>query len=150
MPAQVEVSPWNPSRKATARVKNPLPIPDACPNCSGPIEIVNNSVIYGGKAYGEWPWALHCKSDVCDSFVGLHPFTGIPLGTLANKLTRAARKTAKALFNPLWENGGPMTRDEAYAWLAQAMGIADGEKCHIGWMDYRQCQRATRAILERK
>jgi hypothetical protein len=133
-------TPWNPSRKAIARVKNPLPPPAACPHCGSPVEIVRNSVIYG-RAYGEWPWAFRCTDDVCDSYVGMHPFTGIPLGTLANAEIRAARKRAKNVFNPLWQDGGQFTRSDAYAWLARQLGITNIEECHIGWFDVAMCDR---------
>ena len=72
--------------------------------------------------------------------MGLHPFTGIPLGTLATPEMRDARKRAKAAFNPLWQ-GGRMSRSDAYAWLAGQMGIADVNECHIGWFDVGQCER---------
>ncbi len=139
------VTPWNPSRRALARVKNPIPVPDKCPHCGSPVFIDSNAIIYG-KEYGEWPWALMCTG--CDSYVGLHPFTGIPLGTLATKPIREARKRAKAVFNPLWQEDG-LSRDEAYAWLATVMGIEDVEKCHIGWFDVKQCEAVILACYNR-
>lgn len=132
-------SPANPSRTATARVGNPLPVPTVCPHCGGPVLLVENNVIYG-RHFGEWPFAYDCRA--CDAYVGLHPFTAIPLGTLATKAMRDARKQAKAVFNPLWEGiNARMTRSAAYAWLAEALGIADVEQCHIGWFDVAQCHR---------
>lgn len=130
---------WKPSARAAKRVKNPLPIPTECPHCKSPVAQVNNSVIYG-REYGEWPFAYMCTNKECDSYVGMHPKTDIPLGTLANKATRVARKKAKAVFMPMWELGG-MTRDEAYAWLAKQLGIEPVEHCHIGWFDIATCER---------
>lgn len=140
-------TPWNPSRRATARVRNALPVPTVCPNCGGDVELVSNAMIYG-REYGEWPWAYRCEDDACDSYVGLHPFTGIPLGTLANAATRAARKQAKAAFNPLWEDKR-MSRSEAYAWLAKSLGIETVESCHIGWFDVETCKRVVTAVKSR-
>jgi len=131
------IPPLNPSRRATARVTNPLPVPTICPYCNGPVQLVSNRVIYG-REYGEWPWAYRCCDTDCDSYVGLHPFTAIPLGTLANAATRNARKRAKAVFNPMWQNG-TMTRNDAYAWLAAQLGIANKDECHIGWFDVDRC-----------
>ncbi len=139
-------TPWNPSRKATARVKNPLPAPTSCPHCNGAVDLVNNSAIYG-REYGEWPYAYACTTAGCGAYVGLHPFTAIPLGTLADGPTRAARKRAKAAFNPIWQSGR-MTRGEAYAWLARALGIEKTEECHIGWFDVSTCQRVEQVIRE--
>jgi hypothetical protein len=96
-------TPWNPSRTATARVKDPLPAPTQCPKCASPVELVSNAVIYG-REYGEWPWVFKCTA--CDCRVGLHPFTAIPLGYLADGATRDARKGVKVHFNGLWQKKG--------------------------------------------
>ncbi|NML34543.1 hypothetical protein HHL14_27390 [Paraburkholderia sp. G-4-1-8] len=141
-------TPWNPSRRATARVTNPLPQPTICPHCGSAVELVSNSHIYG-REYGEWPWAFRCTDNECDSYVGLHPFTGIPLGTLANAATRAARKRAKNAFNPLWQDGGQFKRGEAYAWLAGQLGITDVSTCHIGWFDVAMCNRVVQVVRAR-
>ncbi|WP_255218891.1 zinc-finger-containing protein [Paraburkholderia kururiensis] len=141
--ASGEKTPWNPSRRAIARVKNPLPAPTECPRCGGgPVEVVRNAEIYG-RDYGEWPWTYLCRH--CRAYVGMHPFTAIPLGTLADAPTREARKRAKAAFNPLWQSG-EMTRTEAYAWLAARLGIA-AAACHIGWFDVAMCQAVEHACL---
>ena len=145
----VPVTPWAPSRRATARVVNPLPVPTACPHCDHRVELVSNSKIYG-REYGEWPWAFLCVNRNCGAYVGLHPFTGIPLGTLATADIRAARKMAKDLFNPLWQgpNARVRSRSEAYAWLAAQMGIPV-ERCHFGWFDAAQCERAAQICRKR-
>lgn len=140
-----EITPWNPSRRATARVENPLEVPDRCRHCGGACQIVNNSQIYG-REFGEWPWVVLCTS--CRAYVGLHPFTGIPLGTLATPAIRKARSAAKDAFNPLWQSGR-MSRSEAYAWLAGALGIAKVEECHIGWFDVEQCHAVVQAVQQR-
>jgi len=130
-------TPWNPSRRAIARVTNPLPAPSLHDACGGAVEIVGNEKIYG-KPFGEWPWAYRCTK--CDAYVGMHPFTAIPLGTLADGPTREARKRDKAAFNPLWQSKG-IARAEAYAWLARQLGIANVQECHIGWFDVEMCDR---------
>lgn len=132
-------TPWNPSRKAIARVSNPLPAPTECPYCGSKVELVSNAEIYG-RTYGEWPWAFMCTDDSCGAYVGIHPFTAIPLGTLANAQLREARKAAKAAFNPRWQRGS-MSRSEAYAWLAQQLEMPNVGECHIGWFDVATCRR---------
>lgn len=126
------------SRKASGRVKDALPAPKICPHCGSAVELCSNAKIYG-REYGDWPWAYRCISEDCDSYVGVHPNTDIPLGTLATFEMREARKDAKAAFNPLWQSG-EMKRSEAYTWLASQLGIPVGE-CHIGWFDEAQCNR---------
>jgi hypothetical protein len=138
------ITPWNPSRRATARVLNPLPAPTTCPNCGGEVQLLGNERVYG-RPYGEWPYAYKCMDRACNSYVGLHPFTAIPLGTLANPRTRKARTDAKAVFNPLWQTG-KRTRSEAYAWLASKLGIPV-EECHVGWFDVKQCEKVVEVCV---
>jgi hypothetical protein len=126
--------------KAIKRVANPLPVPAMCPHCAGRIRLMSNAVIYNGKEYGKWPYTYICQKAGCRAYVGCHPNTFIPLGTLATAPMRDARKKAKAAFNPLWESG-QMTRSQAYTWLATQLGIKNKEECHIGWFDVEQCRR---------
>lgn len=144
-----EISPQNPSQQAVARVLDPLPVPQVCPHCLAPVEVVRNGEIYGSD-YGNWPWAYACQRRC--SFVGMHPFTDIPLGTLATKPIRAARKRAKTAFNPLWQGragqSGALTRSQAYGWLAEQLGIPAGA-CHIGWLDVAACDRVVAVCRER-
>ncbi len=130
-------TPSNPSRRATARVKNPLPVPAACRFCQHPVRVATHTEVYG-RDYSDWPYVYYC--DECGAYVGMHPFTAIPLGTLADKATRDARKNCKRHFEWLWHKGH-MSRGEAYEWLADAMGIPTGE-CHFGWFDVEQCEKA--------
>jgi hypothetical protein len=51
-----------------------------------------------------------------------------------------ARIEAHRSFDVLWRFD-LMTRREAYAWLAEKMGLAIGD-CHIGMFDLSQCQQA--------
>lgn len=136
-------TPFNSSRTATARAKNVLPIPSECNLCGGPVEVVTHEEIYG-RLYGDWPFAYRCEH--CDSYVGMHPFTNIPLGTLADAEIREARKKCKPAFEKLWKNSAMFTRSEAYAYLAKQMNIPV-EHCHFGWFDIEQCYKA-KAICE--
>lgn len=138
------VTPWNPSRRAVARVKAPLPAPTECRHCGGLVKLVENDAIYG-MHFGEWPYAYLCQNRQCAAYVGVHPFTGIPLGTLATKEIRAARKRAKDVFNDYWMRRS-MSRTAAYEWLARALGIEDVNHCHIGWFDVDQCERVIAAV----
>lgn len=138
-------TPWNPSKTAIAKVKNPLPAPTLCPHCGDNVHIEPNSNIYG-KSYGEWPWAYVCEDDECDSYVGMHPYTDIPLGTLANKQIREARKQAKSRFH-FYMNENGLSRTQAYQKLAECMHI-DVNECHFGWFDVSQCQQAENYLNE--
>lgn len=130
-------TPWNPSRKAIKRVLNPLPAPKQCPFCHRNIKIATHKEVYG-KDYSDWPWVYRCEA--CDAQVGMHPFTHLPLGTLADKKLRDARKRCKAPFEAIWKNQ-KMSRTAAYVSLAKHLTIPV-EECHFGWFDAKQCEQA--------
>lgn|GEM_PF-343939 len=136
-------APWYPlpyiSRRALKRVKDPLPAPETCRYCGPefPVSLVNNEEIYG-REYGDWPYAYLCAN--CDSYVGLHPGTDLPVGTLANRALREARKTNKAVFHSMMKRLG-MSRTSAYETLAHELGIPPAE-CHWGWFDLERCDKA--------
>lgn len=131
------------SRRALKRVKNPLPTPTACRYCAGHVELVNNAEIYG-RCYGDWPYAYLCRD--CKSYVGLHPDTDIPLGTLATAALRKDRNLSKDMFHQFKAKRG-FTRSLAYEWLAAQMGIPIGE-CHFGWFDQDECGTALRVCVD--
>lgn len=118
-----------------------LPEPCNCLNCGSPVEFVNNSTIYG-KEFGSWPWAYVCTNKVCDSYIGVHSGTRHALGTLANAVTRTARKTAHSAFDQIWKTK-TMKRGEAYRWLARELDI-EPWRCHIGWFDVSYCKQVTK------
>lgn len=138
------------SRKALKRVKDALPPPETCPYCGPnmPVFLVNNSEIYG-REYGEWPYAYLCEG--CDSYVGVHPNTDIPLGTLATKDMREARKKGKAVFLKLRRRFP--NRKTHYQWLADALGIPTSE-CHWGMFSIERAREAEavcrQALLRRQ
>lgn len=81
----------------------------------------------------------------CGAYVGCHPGTVLPLGRLANRELREAKKAAHAAFDPFWQKEidagtkARAARSFGYAWLAMEMGISP-DQCHIGWFDLALCQ----------
>lgn len=138
-----EKTPWNPSRKATARVKEPILPWEECVYCESPVEIAHHKDVYG-KAYSEWPWVYRCTNPRCEAMVGMHPFTNLPLGTLATKPMRDARMWAKKPFTHYWKVCLKGARAEGYRHLAEEMGI-DQSLCHFGMFDEEQCRQAKAA-----
>lgn len=138
-------TPWNPSAKAIARVKDQLPAPTICryAGCGGDVRIVNHAAIYHGRTYGDWPWVYRCEG--CGARVGMHPFTNLPLGTLADDALRDVRNACKKPFEALWRDGG-MGRSAAYRWLGAAMGKSVAE-CHFGLFEADECERARTLCL---
>lgn len=123
---------------AVRRVQDPAPVPTCCQFCgSQKVGIVNNATIYG-KPYGEWPYMYLCVG--CGAYVGIHPMTNIPLGTLADAPLRAARKKAKEPFET-WRKQFAKSRGDAYRILAKEMTLTR-EACHFGMFDMQQCRLA--------
>lgn len=106
-----------------------------CPYCNGKAELKDSAIIYNGKSYGN-VWV--CENyPQCDSFVGVHKATNLPLGTLANNELRQLRRKCHDLFDKLWKSK-KMNRQEAYKQLGELMGIEDP---HIGAFTVEQCQK---------
>ena len=122
-----------------------LPPPEQCNLCGSTVEFVCNAEIYG-RAYGRWPYAWLCRA--CGAYVGTHPHTDRPLGLLADAATRTARKEAHAAFDPLWKEGA-LSRNQAYKWLAEQLGIAK-ERCHIGEFDVETCAQVVQLCEKSK
>lgn len=144
---QANKTPWNPSKKAIARVKDPLPAPTICryEGCGGAVRIVNHAEIYHGRTYGDWPWVYCCED--CGARVGMHPFTNLPLGTLADESLRKVRDICKKPFEQLWRSG-KMGRSEAYRWLAGQMSKSIAQ-CHFGLFEVEDCERARQLCQDR-
>lgn len=117
-----------------------------CPYCGGPAHCVTGAVLYGNRFDLLDKKFWRCKP--CGAHVGCHPGTAIPLGRLANKQLRKAKMAAHAAFDPLWKSR-EMTRSQAYAWLADALGISPAN-CHIGMFDVDGCNAVIAAVAERR
>lgn len=115
-----------------------------CPYCNAEAEVTTGDYIYPHrqdlahrKFYVCWP---------CDAYVGTHKDSGAPLGSMANAELRKARRAAHAAFDPLWDR--TMARNQAYAWLAKAMGLPKNQT-HIGMFDVDQCKRVVELVNNR-
>lgn len=129
-------------------------MPLTCPYCDRPAELVGGNVIYPHMN------SLHhlkfwlCRD--CNAYVGCHrkgkrahgikSDGSLPLGTLANAKLRKARNAAHRAFDPIWRRGD-MKRTDAYAWLAERMGIS-AANCHIARFDEEQCARVVELCAE--
>lgn len=118
-----------------------------CPYCHSPATLVSGDVIYPhhGILHGLRFW--QCAP--CDAYVGVHKNSpnAAPMGRLANAELRAMKVRAHAVFDPLWRTEG-MTRREAYAWAADALGISS-KQMHIGKFDVESCRRLIDAVLNK-
>ena len=114
-----------------------------CLECGGVGKLVTGKAIYPHRPD---LYAKRFYLCACGAYCGCHPGSIVPLGHPCGPETRAARQAAHAAFDPLWKKGGPMSRLEAYKWLAQELGI-DREICHIGMMAAERARRVV-AIIE--
>lgn len=73
--------------------------------------------------------------------ISIGPFV-LEFGTKAGK----ARTRAHEAFDPLWQNGG-MSRNGAYRWLAERLGMTR-EECHMSKFDEPTCRRVVEACLQ--
>lgn len=116
-----------------------------CPYCNNPAEKATGAEVYPHRPdlFQKKFWV--CKP--CDARVGCHKDTYSPLGRLANAELRKAKMLAHAVFDPLWKDG-EMSRNAAYRWLAEQLGIKV-KNCHIGGFDLDQCREVVRICRER-
>ncbi len=104
-----------------------------CPYCGREAELVDDTKVYGSNGFGSQVYL--CQK--CNAYVGVHKGSKQPLGTLANRELRIARKAAHLVFDDLWKSR-KMGRWQAYRWLAETMHI-DGKDAHIGMFNIDQC-----------
>lgn len=117
-----------------------------CAECKSQGELVSGKEIYPHRPD---LFKLHfwlCRP--CFAYVGCHPSgrgygDGTrPLGTMANALTRQARKQAHEMFDPIWRKGN-LTRKQVYTLLAKHLQIPV-DACHIGSFDVSTCNEVIR------
>ena len=128
------------SRRAIRRVTAPMPAPEFCRYCRSTVSIRSNAAVYGGREYGAWPYVYLCDSSDCGAYVGIHPHTDIPLGTLADRELRESRKINKGAFLRLSKARG-WSRKQSYRWLASELDIPMDD-CHWGWFSIDQAEEA--------
>jgi len=116
------------------KVKNPLPAPKVCDVCGSDRVVCDDNKILYGKNYGKWPKCYYCMR--CQSFVGCHPGTLIPLGKMATQATRRQRRRVHELIDPLWQSG-LAERSNIYQWMAIVLHIPIDD-AHISWFDKTQ------------
>lgn len=124
-----------------------LPAPKTCPYCKSRVEYCSHAKIYNGREFDEWPFIYLCTNEACKASVGTHKGTPHPLGTLADQVTKNARKKAHAVFDPIWKSK-QMKRTEAYQWLADQLDI-ERWRCHISWFDVEWCNKVVDLCLKR-
>jgi len=80
----------------------------------------------------------------CEAFVGCHPGTSVPLGTLAGPRLRFHRSLLHSALDPMWRNGARKRKD-VYAAISAKLGYEFhiGEVCTV-----EDAQRILKIISE--
>lgn len=117
-----------------------------CPYCGEPARRASAADVYGPHRSQGFADRVFWHCQPCDAYVGTHPGTEVPLGTPAKAKLRKLRADVHAALDPLWR-GSPRKRmrADAYAYLAQALGI-DAQECHVGLFDEERCNAALSAL----
>lgn len=116
-----------------------------CVECGGNGKPVRGEVIYSPNRPDLWDKTFYLCP--CGAYVSSHRISNLPKGYPGGTGTRRARIEAHAAFDPLWQQGVFPSRDDAYQWLAAAMGIAP-MLCHIGKLNAPQAKRVTRLSFD--
>lgn len=115
--------------------------------------IVHEVTCYCGTpmALSPTPWGYHyrCTRGGCEGTHSAHK-DGRPMGTPADKATRALRMQVHARLDPLWRSQPGRARQcdvrkAAYRRLAADLGMAQ-DACHIGAFDADLCRLALKIM----
>lgn len=85
----------------------------------------------------------------CGAWCGCHPGTSLARGNPGSPDTLAARRLAHLAFDPIWQDSRSLTRREAYAWLADQLGLSVAD-CHIGLFNAAMCERVVEVCEVRR
>ncbi len=114
-----------------------------CPYCLAGAELVEGTEIYGHDYPDRKFWL--CRK--CRSYVGCHPGTDVPLGSLANEELRRWRRQAHLSLDPLWK-GKPdekNLRREVYEKVAELLGLKVAD-AHIAKFDVEKCKKVVSLV----
>jgi hypothetical protein len=118
-----------------------------CPYCKSRANLVTGLKIYPHRKDLSDKFFYLCQP--CDAYVGCHPRSKTPLGTLANGSLRKLRAYAHEFFDPLWKNKIFKTRTKAYKWLSEQMGTTIDDT-HIAMFNEEQCKKVIEKVREYK
>ena len=118
-----------------------------CPYCGQQSLLRMASDIYGSRYRGAGNLYVCPSYPACDSYVGCNRDTNKPLGRMANRELRLAKRSAHRAFDALWMTkikregvSRKHARTAGYVWLAGQLGI-ELSACHIGMMDVESCKQ---------
>ena len=108
-----------------------------CPYCGAKATLRPSSAVYGDAAKTDGYLYVCNRYPKCDSYVGAHKKTKLPMGTLANGDLRNKRIQAHKAFDWMWKSG-LMTKWQAYKWMQGKLDLSD-EQAHIAMFSEYMC-----------
>lgn len=113
-----------------------------CGYCGSPAVLRPAAEIYRNPNKKGYVYACS-HYPACDAYVSVFPGSKIPMGTLADSALRQKRILAHQSFDQLWKRG-IFTRDQAYRWMADKLGLSTSQ-AHIALFNDYLCDQV---ILE--
>lgn len=110
-----------------------------CPYCGAHAVLRSSKAVYQSKAKPGRHLFVCARYPLCDSYVGAHEGTLLPMGTLANGDLRNKRIQAHRAFNRLWESG-TMKKWQAYRWMQAKFGLCS-QQAHIAMFSEYMCDQ---------
>lgn len=110
-----------------------------CPYCGAQAYLRPSSAVYGKDARPREFLYVCSRYPCCDSYVGAHRKSLLPMGTLANGDLRNKRIQAHRIFDQLWKQD-LMEKKQAYRWL-QAKFALSSEQAHIAKFSEYMCEQ---------
>ena len=119
-----------------------------CPYCRAKATLHPASYVFGKAAKPGRLLYVCDRYPVCDSYVGAHQKTKLPMGSLADRDLRHKRIEAHKAFDWMWKSG-LMTKAQAYKWMQAKLGIRS-EHAHIAKFSYYMCDQLISACSQAK
>ena len=111
-----------------------------CPYCHSPALLRPASVVHGDRTSDPNGKLYVCaRYPACDSYVGAHRGSLLPMGTLANKALRRKRMEAHTALQRVVASG-IMTKKQMYRCIQAEFGLP-AEEAHIGKFSELRCQQ---------
>ena len=110
-----------------------------CPYCGSAATLHPASFVFGKSARPGSLLYVCNRYPACDSYVGAHQKTKLPMGSLADGDLRHKRIDAHKAFDWIWKSG-LMTKAQAYKWMQAKLGIRS-EHAHIAKFGYYMCDQ---------
>ena len=110
-----------------------------CPECGG-------RLVLRPSQYGPFWGCENWGTTGCKGSVSAHA-DGRPMGTPVTAEVKKLRRQTHELFDQLWQGPKPfMTRDRAYQWMQQVMGLS-AEEAHMGQFGADECRKLLAIVI---